>query len=190
VSTTEEVLDRKVAAPVYKTENTAVGNRHADHVAPSIRKRLAITSPTNGGLSVGIVRSRTQFSLDAHRDTTPSIQLFYCPYRKLLSWIGSFGTRNVNEWGKRGFWCKDKWVGKIKYEKSRPSDIWASTNPRLVFRNWTLASMVKSHWVQPVLWHGISKSSVDVWACLWTLLSSPHPYVCGRWWRRTAVITV
>jgi hypothetical protein len=38
VSTTEELLDRKVAVPVYKTENTAVGIRHADHVAPSIGK--------------------------------------------------------------------------------------------------------------------------------------------------------
>jgi hypothetical protein len=38
VSTTEELLDRKVAAPVQKTENTAVGIRHADHVAPLIRK--------------------------------------------------------------------------------------------------------------------------------------------------------
>jgi hypothetical protein len=38
VSTTEELLDRKVAAPVQKTENTAVGIRHADHVTPSIRK--------------------------------------------------------------------------------------------------------------------------------------------------------
>jgi hypothetical protein len=38
VSTTEELLDRKVAAPVKKTENTAVGTRHADHVAPFIRK--------------------------------------------------------------------------------------------------------------------------------------------------------
>jgi hypothetical protein len=67
VSTIEELLDRKVAAPVYNIENTAVGIRHADHVAPSIRKRLAITSPTSGGRSVGIVRSRTQtmeFSLD------------------------------------------------------------------------------------------------------------------------------
>jgi hypothetical protein len=35
VSTTEELLDRKVAPPVYKTENTAVGIRHADHVAPA-----------------------------------------------------------------------------------------------------------------------------------------------------------
>jgi hypothetical protein len=38
VSTTEELLDRKVAAPVSKTENTAVGARHADHVATCIRK--------------------------------------------------------------------------------------------------------------------------------------------------------
>jgi hypothetical protein len=35
VSTTEELLDRKVAAPVQKTENTAVGIRHAAHVALS-----------------------------------------------------------------------------------------------------------------------------------------------------------
>jgi hypothetical protein len=60
VSTTEELLDRKVAAPIYKTENTAVGIRHVDHVAPFIRKKLAITSPTSGGRSVGIVCSRTQ----------------------------------------------------------------------------------------------------------------------------------
>jgi hypothetical protein len=38
MSITEELLDKKVAAPVYKTENTAVGIRHADHVTPFIRK--------------------------------------------------------------------------------------------------------------------------------------------------------
>jgi hypothetical protein len=38
MSTTEELLDRKVAAPVSKTENTAVGIRHADHLTPFIRK--------------------------------------------------------------------------------------------------------------------------------------------------------
>jgi hypothetical protein len=38
VSTTVEIFDRKVAAPVYKIENTAVGICHADHVAPSLRK--------------------------------------------------------------------------------------------------------------------------------------------------------
>jgi hypothetical protein len=60
VSTTEELLDRKVAAPVLKTENMAVGIRHANHVAPSIPKMLVITSPTICGRSVGIIRSRTQ----------------------------------------------------------------------------------------------------------------------------------
>jgi hypothetical protein len=60
VSTTEELLGRKVAAPVYKAENMEVGIRHADHVAPSIRKKLALTSLTSGGRSVGIVQSRTQ----------------------------------------------------------------------------------------------------------------------------------
>jgi hypothetical protein len=38
VSTTEELLDRKVAAPVYKAENTAVGIHHVVHMAPSICK--------------------------------------------------------------------------------------------------------------------------------------------------------
>jgi hypothetical protein len=52
VSTTEELLERKVAVLVWKTENTAVEIRYADHVAPSIHKKWAITSPTSGGRSV------------------------------------------------------------------------------------------------------------------------------------------
>jgi hypothetical protein len=52
VSTTEELLDRKIAVPVYKTENTAVG------ICPP--KKLAMSSPTSGDRSVGIVCSRTQ----------------------------------------------------------------------------------------------------------------------------------
>jgi hypothetical protein len=50
----------------YKTENTAVGIRCADHATPSVGKKLALTSPTCGGRSVGIVRLRTkatEFSL-------------------------------------------------------------------------------------------------------------------------------
>jgi hypothetical protein len=31
-------LEEKVASPVYKTEITAIGIRHSDHVAPSIRE--------------------------------------------------------------------------------------------------------------------------------------------------------
>jgi hypothetical protein len=57
VSTTEELLDRKVAAPVKKTENTAVGICHTDHVAPSIRKTWQLLRRQ---AAVGIVRSRTK----------------------------------------------------------------------------------------------------------------------------------
>jgi hypothetical protein len=61
VSTTEELLDRKVAAPVYKTENTAVGIPHADHVAPSIRKSWqSLRRQAAVARSVGIVRSLTR----------------------------------------------------------------------------------------------------------------------------------
>jgi len=37
-----------------------VGNRYADHVTPLYPQKLALTSPTGGGRSVGIVRSRTK----------------------------------------------------------------------------------------------------------------------------------
>jgi hypothetical protein len=44
----------------HKAENMAIGIYHADHVAPSIRKKLALTSLTSGGCSVGIVGLRTE----------------------------------------------------------------------------------------------------------------------------------
>jgi hypothetical protein len=53
-------LNEKVAAPVKKTELTTGGIRCADHATPSIRKMLALTSPTSGGRSVGVVRLRTK----------------------------------------------------------------------------------------------------------------------------------
>jgi hypothetical protein len=54
-------LERGPLSLVSTTEeNMAVGIFLSDHVAPSIRKKLTITSPTSGGRSVGIVRSRTQ----------------------------------------------------------------------------------------------------------------------------------
>ena len=43
-----------------------MGKRCADHVTPLYPQKLALTSPTGGGRSVGIVRSRTkatEFSL-------------------------------------------------------------------------------------------------------------------------------
>jgi len=49
-----------------KQRLTAVGTRCADHVTPLYPQKLALTSPTRGGHSVGIVRVRTkvtEFSL-------------------------------------------------------------------------------------------------------------------------------
>ena len=43
-----------------KQRLTAVGTRCADHVTPLYLQKLALTSPTGGGCSVGIVRSRTE----------------------------------------------------------------------------------------------------------------------------------
>jgi hypothetical protein len=45
---------------VYKTENTAVRIRCADHETPLYPQKLALTSPTSGGRSVGIVCLRTK----------------------------------------------------------------------------------------------------------------------------------
>ena len=43
-----------------KQRLTAVVTRCADHVTPLYPKKLALTSPTGGGRSVGIVRVRTK----------------------------------------------------------------------------------------------------------------------------------
>ena len=58
---------KKVAAPGLENKRlTAVGTRCADHVTPLYPQKLALTSPTGGDRSVGIVRVRTkatEFSL-------------------------------------------------------------------------------------------------------------------------------
>jgi hypothetical protein len=56
VSTVEKVHERKSSGSGLETENTAAGIRHGD-LYP---KNFALTSPTNGGRSVGIVCSPTQ----------------------------------------------------------------------------------------------------------------------------------
>jgi hypothetical protein len=46
-----------------------VGTRYADHVTPLYPQKLALTSPTGGGRSVGIVCSRTkamEFEFELH----------------------------------------------------------------------------------------------------------------------------
>jgi hypothetical protein len=60
VSTIEELLEEKSSGSDLETKNTAVGTRRADHETPLYPQKLALTSPTSGGLLVGIVRSWTR----------------------------------------------------------------------------------------------------------------------------------
>ena len=53
-------MNKKVAAPVQKTEINGRGNRCADHVTTLYPQKLVLTSPTGGDRSVGIVRPRTK----------------------------------------------------------------------------------------------------------------------------------
>jgi len=56
-----------------------VGTRCADHVTPLYPQKLALTSPTGGGRSVGIVRVRTkatEFVCFTH------VSCFTLPYRE------------------------------------------------------------------------------------------------------------
>jgi hypothetical protein len=53
-------LEEKVAAPVQKTEITAAGIHHTDLATLLYPLKLALTSPTSGGRSAGIVRSRAK----------------------------------------------------------------------------------------------------------------------------------
>jgi hypothetical protein len=50
----------KVAAPVNKSENMAVGDRLRWPRDTLYSQKLVLISPTSGGRSVGIVRSRTK----------------------------------------------------------------------------------------------------------------------------------
>ena len=61
VSSIEELLEYKSSGSgLENRDSTAVGNRYADYVTPLYPQKLALTSPTGGGRSVGIVRSRTE----------------------------------------------------------------------------------------------------------------------------------
>jgi hypothetical protein len=85
----EELLERKVAAPVWKTEMNVRGNSllwPRDTLYPL---KLALISPTTGGRSVGIVRWRTKaliflnvnfpiaLSLNDHFQIVPSSKVHF-----------------------------------------------------------------------------------------------------------------
>jgi hypothetical protein len=60
-----------------------VGIRCADHMTPLYPQKLSLTSPTGGGRSVGIVRSRTK-AMEFKGKAVP-----------LQAWSGPEGTRKL-----------------------------------------------------------------------------------------------
>jgi hypothetical protein len=60
VSTIEELLGRKCRGSGLENRDYDLGIRRADYATHICPQKLAQTSPTSGGRSVGIVRSRTQ----------------------------------------------------------------------------------------------------------------------------------
>jgi hypothetical protein len=60
VNTTEELPERKSSGSGLETRDYGLGIRRAYHATPLYPQKLALTSPTSGGCSVGIFRSRTK----------------------------------------------------------------------------------------------------------------------------------
>jgi hypothetical protein len=60
VNTIEELLERESSGSGLKIREYAVGIRQADHVAALYPQKLALSSQTSGGRSVGIVDLRTK----------------------------------------------------------------------------------------------------------------------------------
>jgi hypothetical protein len=55
-----ELLESKVAAPVYQTKINGRGVRSADHATLFYVQKITLVSSTSGGFSVGILRLRTK----------------------------------------------------------------------------------------------------------------------------------
>jgi hypothetical protein len=68
VSTTEELLVIKISGSGLENENTVIGIRHADHVAPLSSQKVALTTARSG---VRVLRPRSLMSYSLKWNTFP-----------------------------------------------------------------------------------------------------------------------
>jgi hypothetical protein len=87
VNTTEELRGRENSGSGLENKNTAVGICCADHATPSIRKKLALASPTSGGRSVDIVRPRTK--------TTEFVLFCFLWFQRLSEFMDTIGLNTI-----------------------------------------------------------------------------------------------
>jgi hypothetical protein len=87
----EELLEWKSSGSGQENLINGWGIRCADHATPSIRKKLALTSPTSGGRSVDIVRLRTKGHV-VSLSLFPSFLLIFVGLQQQLSfnWVFAF----------------------------------------------------------------------------------------------------
>jgi hypothetical protein len=78
VSTTEELLGSNSSGSGLESRECGSRDSYADHVAPSIRKKLALTSLTSGGRSVGIACLRTEVMEFFLTSEFPFSYYFWC----------------------------------------------------------------------------------------------------------------
>ena len=90
-----------------KQRLTAVGTRCADHVTPLYSQKLALTSPTGGGRSIGIVRVRTKATeLVSYRD-----QIKMTPLGASVNVTYQQNGKYVSSWKGTSFeWSRLKWI--------------------------------------------------------------------------------
>jgi hypothetical protein len=103
----EELLEWKVAVPVYKTEINDRGDSlrwPRDTLSPL---KLALTSPTSGGLSVGIVCLRAKAMefvcllvlVHDSRWSTPNMDAAHCAEASIIQGVTIMGTTRIYSGG-------------------------------------------------------------------------------------------
>jgi hypothetical protein len=107
VSTTEELLGSNSSGSGLESREYGRRICHVDHVAPSIRKKLALTSLTSGGRSVGIVHLRTEAMDFFYRSCIVSSSRYSChPVSFEQQYLAERNSLTDHCFGQNGISCR------------------------------------------------------------------------------------